>query len=125
MNILRMTTQGITIMLLAMLVSGCSSGVPGDVIETAVFKNSKKPYPGYYLGHWEVSNDYVQKIDGEDFNVAEYSITYFLEDKEIEKLKKAGFNKYLGKGFDEPLIIEGRLFFVKRGSKWYSSHQGL
>tara|TARA_R110001583_G_scaffold103306_4_gene250462 strand:- start:529 stop:705 length:177 start_codon:yes stop_codon:yes gene_type:complete len=55
----------------------------------------------------------MQDNDGEETTVIEYAITYFLEEKEIQKLKKAGYSNYLGKKFDAPLIIEGRLFFCK------------
>lgn len=125
MTKLKMAYKGIYVILLAMLISACSGSVPGDVLEQAVLTLSQKPYPGYVMDNWEVTNEYMQDDDGEETTVIEYSITYFLEEKEIQKLKKSGYTNYVGKRFDAPLIIEGRLFFAKRGSKWYSGHQKL
>ena len=100
-------------------------GVPQETLEEAVFDAAGKKYLTYESTGWEIVNEYTQEHENEEYEVYEYRVTYSLPQIEIEKLKQAGYRDFMGNEFDKQIIRKGRLFFIKRGDAWYSSHQDM
>lgn len=125
MKLLNILAKGVSLILVAASLSACSS-VPDDTLEASVLNESAKLVPdGYEADEWEVTNEYLQDVEGDEYNVIEYSITYQLGEDAIKRLRGFGLSEYEGRAFDEIISVQGRLFFIQKGSKWYASHQKL
>lgn len=125
MNKPSMVLKVISALFLSALMAACGSSIPNEVLEAHMLSKSKKMDQGYVVDKWEVTNEYSQDIESEEYTVIEYAITYYLSDEDVAKFEAKGFKEYFGRDIYAPQLAEGRLFFIQRGSKWYSSHQNL